>query len=75
MIITYIAHTESIIKELGLQNVKDMLSFKILGNNKLIMQKIIERSHSLSGFSKYTTIEKYEYECTKNVLYELKIYP
>ena len=24
-------------------------------NNKLIMQKIIERSHSLTGFSKYVT--------------------
>ena len=37
-------------------------------NNKLIMQKIIERSHSLTGFSKYVTnimLEKYEYECTK----------
>ena len=36
-------------------------------NNKLIRQKIIERSHSLSGFSKYVRnimLEKYEYGCT-----------
>ena len=39
-------------------------------NNKIIMQKIIERSHSLIGFSKYVTnimLEKYEYECTKRI--------
>ena len=37
-------------------------------NNKLIIQKIIERSHSLTGFSKYVTnimLENYKYECTK----------
>ena len=39
-------------------------------NNKLIMQKIIERSHSLTGFTIYVTsiiLEKYEYECTKRI--------
>ena len=39
-------------------------------NNKLIMQKIIEISHSLTGFSKYVTnimLEKYKYECTKRI--------
>ena len=39
-------------------------------NNKLIMQKIIERSHSLTGFSKYVTnimLETYKYECTKRI--------
>ena len=39
-------------------------------NNKLIMQKIIERSHSLTGFSKYVTnsmLDKYEYEYTKRI--------
>ena len=129
---SYIAHTEPILKELGLINVKDMFSLKIINflhklshnmlppyfesykpflekiatpyflrphplplpptshvyaesgiiyqlvhmqniisvNNKLIMQKIIERSHSLTGFSKYVTnimLEKYKYECTKRI--------
>ena len=37
-------------------------------NNKLIMQKIIERSHSLTGFSKYVPnimLDKYKYKYTK----------
>ena len=36
-------------------------------NDKLILQKLDERSHSYSGFSKYVTnnmLEKYNYNCT-----------
>ena len=40
-------------------------------NNKLIMQKIIEKTHALTDFSKYVRnimFEKYEYECTKRIM-------
>ena len=37
-------------------------------NNKLILKKLDDRSHSYTGFSKYVTnsmLDKYKYECVK----------
>ena len=60
--------TAHVFAESGLIYQLVLMKNSITQNDKQILQKLDEKSHSYSGFSKYVTlkmIEKYSYECEK----------